>query len=286
MRTVRWFITSAIAGLLAVCMVVLPVAAEDVLTELEIETVLTGACGDGLTWTFDKSERTLTISGDGMLFDYEQGEAPWWNYRSQIKEIFFAEDVSWSGERNDAFLGVAAEAFYPASNSAWTAAVRQSFGGDLTWIPYGEAADGAEPEVAISGADAAGIVLTAPAEGWKKGSNTFLVSCEKPCVAAVSQDGGSSYDRLQPVEEDGGYRFTAENVNDETILGVILLGDTNGDGQITNADVTRLAAAYSGKGNVSALELLAADVNQSGDITNADITKLSAVYAEKTRLNW
>lgn len=56
-------------------------ATEETLSLLE-EDGLTGSCGDNLTWTFDESSNTLTISGTGAMWDYNNsgaGEttAPW-----------------------------------------------------------------------------------------------------------------------------------------------------------------------------------------------------------------
>ena len=103
---------------------------------------------------------------------------------------------------------------------------------------------------------------------------------------AVSYDGGKTYTRLTATAANGAYSFTAENMTADTILAVVVKGDTNGDGQLTNADITRLQAGYAGKVELTSLEAFAADVNASGDITNADITRLRAAYAGKKALDW
>ena len=82
------------------------------------------------------------------------------------------------------------------------------------------------------------------------------------------------------------YSFTAEIADASTIISVVVAGDSNGDGSITNADSTRLSAAYAGKVSIDALQSIAADVNGDGIITNADVTRLRAAYAEKTQLTW
>ena len=47
-----------------------------------------GKCGDDLTWTLKYSSYyTLVISGDGDMWDFSQGTAPWYSYRSQIDEV-------------------------------------------------------------------------------------------------------------------------------------------------------------------------------------------------------
>ena len=48
-------------------------------------------CGDNLTWLFDEGTGTLTISGDGAMYDYQEYDAqPWHNIRTSIKVIKFA----------------------------------------------------------------------------------------------------------------------------------------------------------------------------------------------------
>ena len=101
-------------------------------------------------------------------------------------------------------------------------------------------------------------------------------------------NGGETYVRLTATATgtENCYSFTVENMTEDTILAVVLKGDANGDGELTNADVTRLQAGYAGKVELTALDTIAADVNASGDITNADITRLRAAYAGKKALEW
>lgn len=41
----------------------------------------------------------------------------------------------------DVFPGVTATAYYPAGNETWTEEVMQNYGGNITWVPYGETED-------------------------------------------------------------------------------------------------------------------------------------------------
>jgi hypothetical protein len=102
----------------------------------------------------------------------------------------------------------------------------------------------------------------------------------------VSYDNGATYTRIASTAVGEAHSFTTDITDASTIISVVVAGDANGDGAITNADSTRLSAAYAGKVNISVLQSIAADVNGDGEITNADITKLRAVYAEKTQLTW
>ena len=59
-----------------------------------------GTCGDNLTWEFDPSTGTLTISGTGPMENYcdaESGylkERPWYNYYKDIKTVVIEEGVT------------------------------------------------------------------------------------------------------------------------------------------------------------------------------------------------
>ncbi len=70
--------------------------------------VVSGACGEELTWTFDKSTGTLTISGTGDMDNYinEQNnttiDRPWEDFIHEIKNIIIGDSVTAIGDR--AFL--------------------------------------------------------------------------------------------------------------------------------------------------------------------------------------
>ena len=52
-----------------------------------------GKCGDALTFTVD-SERTLTISGTGEMYDYEAGGAPWYEYGDYVRALTVKDGVT------------------------------------------------------------------------------------------------------------------------------------------------------------------------------------------------
>ena len=58
-----------------------------------------GACGDNLTWKFDKATQALTISGTGAMADYENNgseatEAPWALFGNEIETVFIEKGVT------------------------------------------------------------------------------------------------------------------------------------------------------------------------------------------------
>ncbi|MCD8055272.1 MAG: leucine-rich repeat protein, partial [Clostridiales bacterium] len=48
-------------------------------------TGTSGTCGDNLTWTLE--DGTLTISGTGDMYDYDEGTAPWSEYSDSITSV-------------------------------------------------------------------------------------------------------------------------------------------------------------------------------------------------------
>ena len=79
------------AGILAVSALT---AAADSVTLIENE----GTCGDNLTWVLDE-EGTLTISGEGDMWDFENSSsAPWYSNRSKIKKVVMEDSVTSVGD--------------------------------------------------------------------------------------------------------------------------------------------------------------------------------------------
>ena len=76
------------------------------------KTVLpSGSCGDNLTWTYDVTTNTLTISGKGDMYNFDYHphsltDAPWSTYIDDIKKIIIEDGVTSIGEY----------AFYGCSN--------------------------------------------------------------------------------------------------------------------------------------------------------------------------
>ena len=60
---------------------------------------LSGICGDNLTWTFTTADSTLTISGTGDMYDRDDLDQPWYNFRQGIKNISIQDGVESIGYR-------------------------------------------------------------------------------------------------------------------------------------------------------------------------------------------
>lgn len=72
---------------------VLPAGAEE---EAEAEAAPTsGACGEDVSWRFEK--HTLTISGNGPMEDYKEETPPWEDYQDEIRKVVFTGNVTTVG---------------------------------------------------------------------------------------------------------------------------------------------------------------------------------------------
>ena len=131
------------------------------------------------------------------------------------------------------------------------------------------------------------VTVTVPENGWVEGTNSFIVTGEDACVAAVSYDGGKTYTRLSATEaEEGGYIFTAENMTADTIIAVAVVGDVNGDGMISTIDTIKVKAAALGVGELDGLSMLTADVNGDGRLSTIDSVKVKAAALGRISLDW
>ena len=63
--------------------------------ELPVSDGASGSCGNGVTWDYDETTKTLTISGTGAMPDYEKpDDAPWCGYRNECTAIVIENGVT------------------------------------------------------------------------------------------------------------------------------------------------------------------------------------------------
>ena len=75
--------------------------------EVPKDEIISGTCGDNLTWTFTTADSTLTISGTGNMYDYNySSDQPWYNFNQGIKNISIQDGVTSIG--NGAFYNCSA----------------------------------------------------------------------------------------------------------------------------------------------------------------------------------
>lgn len=157
-------------------------------------------------------------------------------------------------------------AYYPAGNSTWTEEVRQNYGGNVIWEPYGN------PGVSLSGAvSAAGTV-------------TLTLAETKETV--IAENGSYTFRNLQP----GTYTLTVSAANHVTRTYRIIvedsdltqnvklhmIGDIDGNGKVNTGDVAKLNAHLKGT-NLLTDEYMLTCANVNGGSLNMGDT--AALYA-------
>ena len=63
-----------------------------------LENDNSGKCGDNVYWSYDKSSKTLTISGTGAMDNYGGENSPWYRYREGILTVKIKTGVTTIGE--------------------------------------------------------------------------------------------------------------------------------------------------------------------------------------------
>ena len=76
-----------------------------------------GECGDDLTWKYEETTQTLTISGSGAMnnYDYAYHKVPWIDYRDVIREAIIEEGVTTIGNSAFSFCSTITTVTIPSS---------------------------------------------------------------------------------------------------------------------------------------------------------------------------
>lgn len=277
-----------------------------------------GSCGPDLLWVQDQ-EGTVTITGSGKMEEWggfqENSRIRQVLFRASITgiekrnfyrcknltDITIPATVTGIGDEafcgckklqtvrflgsapqigEDAFGDVTATVYYPAGDPSWTEAVRQSYGGELTWVAY-------DPDAGVrvggSAPEGAALVLTRADNG-------------QTVANVTAQSGAYALEGVLP----GEYVLTASKENyvtrswavsvglEEVQLDAVicLRGDVSGDGRINVGDVARIYA-HAKKTTLLTddYQLSCADVSGDGRINVGDAARVYA-YAKKTTSLW
>jgi len=175
----------------------------------------------------------------------------------------------------DAFTDVTTTAYYPAGDPTWTEAVRQNYGGDITWVAYG-------PE------GTTGTTLSGSFTTGAEGDVTLeLVGADASVRRVVSGKTGTySFENVTA----GTYTLRvskANHVNREYTVTVgsnaltqdvkiCLLGDVDGNGRINVGDISKLLSHIRGMALITDEYLLECANANGGKLNMGDI---SAIYA-------
>ncbi|MBQ6275029.1 MAG: leucine-rich repeat protein, partial [Oscillospiraceae bacterium] len=170
--------------------------------EIQLTRVAADRCGDNLTWTLDDNG-VLTISGTGPMWDFNQGTAPWYGRRGEVKKVVISDGATSIGKFAFYACPFLTQATIPASVTACSQYTFLSCG-NLNWVYYDGflsqweqidipasnyellqanrgylyrsgnisgtdvcwALDGATGRLSISGSGGSGIHVTAPWQQW------------------------------------------------------------------------------------------------------------------------
>lgn len=56
--------------------------------------LVTGTCGENLTWSLNDETGELIISGTGDMYDWTSATSPWYSYRTMIKKVIIGDGVT------------------------------------------------------------------------------------------------------------------------------------------------------------------------------------------------
>ena len=84
--------------ILSVLLVLIMIISIIPLSSITASAATSGTCGDNLTWAYNVSNRTLTISGTGAMYDYSTNNRPWEVYEDDIGTIIIDDNVTTIGD--------------------------------------------------------------------------------------------------------------------------------------------------------------------------------------------
>ena len=110
------------------------------------------------------------------------------------------------------------------------------------------------------------------------------VQHENVCVVIVKNENGE-YEKLEATKnEDGSYSFEAPEYVTEVIVAV--KGDYDGDGEVTQNDVSAMHSDLLNSNEYSDVDVVVYDVNGDGFINAADLARLYAILTGNATLVW
>lgn len=177
----------------------------------------------------------------------------------------------------ETFSSVRAVANYPAADSRWTAAVRQNYGGVISWHPYGIVSASIAGQVTVTGSAEITVELrsqdqtltTTCASSYRFDEvpfGTYILTVTAPGHAPKSQ-------QLELITD------TTMNVT------LYRYGDVTADGKTNLGDVARIFSHVRKNSPITDEYLLqCADVNGDGKINIADVSRVFAHTRNKNPL--
>ena len=239
-------------------------------------------CGDNLIWTLN-SEGVLTVAGSGSMWNFDDGHAPWAASLGSIKSVRIISGATSIGSnafaRCDALTSVTIPegvtsigrgAFYACYGltgvtipESVTRIGRSAFNGC-----YGLTSVTIPKNVTAIGEYAFGSCGTLTEIRFEGSAPSFGELCFS-VVTATAYYPQPDPSWTEEVRQNYGGAITWEAYGVEPSH---TPGDINGDGKVTNKDVTRLQRYL--KGDDVEVNEAALDVNGDGKVNNKDLTRL------------
>ncbi len=199
-----------------------------------------------------------------------EGAAPEFSYESY-------------NDKSTCFHDVVATVWYPAGEPSWTAAVRQQYGGTLTWKSYTPGSG-----YAVTVTDMTNGKATASIDsGSYSGSLSFTVSSTGDRAVLVLAKSGNTYSVLSCTTSGGKHNFTL-NVTADTEIILVFRGDATLDGKVNMRDSLAIKKHVAGTETLSGTALRAA--NADGDSQNKvnmrDSLAVKKDVAGTDRIKW
>ena len=124
-----------------------------------------------------------------------------------------------------------------------------------------------------------------PENGWFEGENTFIVENLTACVV-YRIDSYGNRERLQCVAlGNDQYAFTADFEEGDEIV-VVVRGDTDLNGYVSIADMTRINQYLAGLYTLSDYQKIAADADVNDYVSIADMTRINQYLAGLYSFTW
>ncbi|MDD5924331.1 MAG: leucine-rich repeat protein [Clostridia bacterium] len=85
----------ALSLLIAAMLLMATIAVGASAADISKPAVSDGSCGDSLTWAYNQSTKTLTVSGTGAMTDYDEtNRAPWYEHRGAMSTLVLEDGVT------------------------------------------------------------------------------------------------------------------------------------------------------------------------------------------------
>lgn len=84
--------------LLSILLAIMTMVSIIPISSITVSAAVSGTCGDDLTWIFNESTGTLTISGTGDMHGYYYDKPTWFDYEDSIKKVVVDDGVTSIGD--------------------------------------------------------------------------------------------------------------------------------------------------------------------------------------------